>query len=76
MLKWAVGLDMAKSKLQTGKTFIEVAVYTDMPKFPVLETGSIVMGMIMGKGCIMVTTSLSGFDAGDGNLLLLGQWRG
>ena len=74
MLKWAVGLDVARGEFQTGGTFIEVAVHTDMPKFPTLEAGFIVMMVIIGKECIMVATSPSNLGLGDGTLFFLSQW--
>ena len=73
MLEWAMGLDIVRGEFQTGGTFIEVAVHTDVPEFPILEAGFIVTWIITGKGCIMIAASPSDLSLGDGNLFFLGQ---
>ena len=71
----AVGLDMARGSLKTGGALIEVTVDMDVSKFPALEAGFMVSGVVMGEGCVMVAASPPDFGASDSNLLFLGQGR-
>ena len=62
---------MARGSLETGGTFVKMAVDTDVSEFPALEAGFVVTGMVMGKGCVMVTACPPDFGASDGNFLFL-----
>ena len=45
-----------------------------MPKFPALEAGLMVSGMIMGEGCVMVTAGPPDFGVSEGDFFF-GQRR-
>ena len=47
----------------------------DVSKFPVLEAGSMIVGVVLGEGCIMVTASPPDFGASDSNFFFFGQQR-
>ena len=42
-------------------------------KFPALKAGFMIMGVIVGKGCVIIAASPSDFGVSNGNLLFLGQ---
>ena len=63
---------MAGGGLETGGTFVEVTIDADMTKFPALETGFMVAGMVTSKGCIMVAVSPPDFGVSEGNFLFFG----
>ena len=71
-LKWTSSLDVAWGSLETSGTLIEMTVDADASKFPVLEAGFMVMEMVTGKGCIVVTAGPPDFCVDDDNLLFLG----
>ena len=66
-------MDMIRGGLKAGGALIQMAVNVDVPKFPVLEAGLIVMEVVMGKGCIIVAASPPDLSVGDGNLFFLGE---
>ena len=63
---------MARGSLKTGGALIEVAVDVDVSKFPALEVGIVVLGVVTSKGDIMVVASPVDFDVSDSDLLFLG----
>ena len=73
--QWATGLDIARGSPETGGTFVKVAVDTDVTKFPVLETGFMIAGVVTSEGCIMVTASPPDFGVSEGGLFFLSQGR-
>ena len=54
---------------------IEVAVNMDVAKFPTLEAGLVVMGVVIGKEDIIVAVSPPDFSMSDSDLFFLGQRR-
>ena len=52
-----------------------MAVDANVTEFPALEAGFVIMGVVSGKGCIMVATGPSDFSTGDSNFFFLGQRR-
>ena len=75
MFKQTPGLDITGGGFQTDETLIKVAIDVDVAKFPALEAGFIVMGMVMGKGCIIVAACPPDFNMCNSDLFLLGQRR-
>ena len=76
LFEWAAGLDIARGRLETGGTLIQVAIDTDVTEFPTLEAGFVITGMVMGKGCIVVTASPPDFGMSDSNFFFFGQgWQ-
>ena len=73
--EWIMGLDVTRGHLQANGTLIEATVDTDVPEFPTLEAGLIVMEMVADKRGVMVTASPPDFSMGDGNLFFLDQRR-
>ena len=59
--EWAMGLDVAGRSLETGGAFVEGTVDMNVSKFPALEAGFVVLGMVMGEGSVMVTASPPNF---------------
>ena len=49
VFQWIVGLDMAGGGFETGGTFVEMAVDADVTKFPVLEAGFVIVGVVMSE---------------------------
>ena len=47
-MKRATGLDMTWGPFETSEAFVEGTVNADVPKFPALEAGFVVSGMVMG----------------------------
>ena len=70
-----MGLDMAGGSLETGGALVQVAIDADVAKFPALEAGLMITGMVMGEGCVMVTAGSPDFGVSDGNFFFLGQGR-
>ena len=54
-------LDVAEGSLETGGAFVEGTVNINVSESPALEAGCVVLGMVMGKGSVMVTTSPPNF---------------
>ena len=73
--QWATGLDMARRGLETGGAFVEMAVDVDMAKFPALETGLVVVGMVMSEGYVMVAVSPPDLGTSEGDFFFFG-WGG
>ena len=73
LFEWAAGLDMTWGSLKASGALIEVTVDMNVAKFPVLETGFMVMGVVMGKGCVVVAACPPDFSVGDSNLFFHGQ---
>ena len=64
---------MTRGSLETGGTLIKMVIDVDVTKFPALEAGFVVSGMVTGEGCVMVTAGPPDFGASDGGLFFLGQ---
>ena len=64
---------MARGGLKAGWTLVQVAVEVDVVKFPALEAGFMIMGMVLGKRSVMVTASPPDFGASDGDFFFFGQ---
>ena len=62
---------MARGPFETSGALVQGTVDMNMSKFPALEAGFVVTGMVMGKGCVMVTACPPDFGASDGNFLFL-----
>ena len=75
MLEWAIGLDIARVGLEIGGVLVEATVDMNMPKFPVLKVGFMILRMVTGEGCVMVATCPPDLSLGDDNLFLLSQGR-
>ena len=67
---------MAGGSPETGETFIQGAVDVDVSKFPALEAGFVISGMVTGEGCVIVTASPPDFSAFEGSFFISGQGRG
>ena len=75
MFEWAAGLDMTWGSLKASGALIEVTVDVNVAKFPVLETGFVVMRVVTGERCVVVAACPPDFSVSDSNLFLLGQRR-
>ena len=64
---------MTERGFQTGRAFIEMVVDADVVEFPVLEAGFMVIGMVMGKRCIVVAICPPDFSMGKGVMFLFCQ---
>ena len=73
MFEWAAGLDVTQRSFKTGGVLIEMPVDMDVSKFPALEAGLVVPGVILSEECVIVAASPPDFSVGDSNLLFLGQ---
>ena len=71
--QWAMGLNMARGSLETGGAFVEVVVDVDVTKFPALETGFVVAGVVMSKGCVMAAASPSDLGVSDSDFFFFDQ---
>ena len=71
--QWTMGLDMARRSPETSGAFVEMAVDVDVVKFPTLETGFMVVGVVTSEGSIMVAASPPDFGVGEGNFLFFSQ---
>ena len=49
-------MDITWRSFETGGVLVEVAVDMDVSELPTLETGFVVIGMVIGEGGIVVTT--------------------
>ena len=74
-LKWTMGLDVTRRGPEAGRAFIKTAVDMNVSELPTLRAGFIVIGMITGKGCIMIAPCPPDFSTSGGNLFFLGQGR-
>ena len=72
MSQWALGLDMARRSLETGGTFVKMAVDLDVTEFLALKAGLMIAGMVMSKGHVMIAASPPNFHVSDGNLFFFG----
>ena len=72
MSQWAMGLDMARGGFKTGGALIEGAVDVNVSKFPALEAGFVVSGMVVRQGSVMVAASPPNFSAFQGGFLSFG----
>ena len=66
---------MTRGSLKAGGALIEVTVDANVAKFPVLEAGLVVMGVVVGERCIIVAANSPDFSVSDSNLLFLSQRR-
>ena len=64
---------MAGGSLETCVALIKVAVDIDMTEFPALEAGLVVMRVVMGEGCIVITAGPPDFGVSDSNFFFFGQ---
>ena len=72
MSQQAVGLDMARGSLETSRAFIKVAVDADVTKFPALEAGLMIVGVVLSERYVIVTAGPPDFGASEGNLFFFG----
>ena len=63
---------MARGSLEAGEALIKVAVNTDVSKFPPLEAGFMVSGMVMDKRYIVVTAGPPDLDVSNGDFFFFG----
>ena len=73
VLQWTVGLDMAGGSLEAGGALIEVAMNTDVAKFPILKAGLMVAGVVMSEGSVVVTANPPDFSVSNSGFFFLGQ---
>ena len=71
----AAGLDMARGSLETGGAFVQVAVDTDVAKFPVLEAGFMVTEVVTSKRRVVVAASPPDFGVNKGGFFFFSQGR-
>ena len=64
---------MAGGSLETGGALVQVAIDVDVAEFPALEAGLVIAGVVISKGCVVVTASPPDFGAGDCSLFFFGQ---
>ena len=64
---------MTRGGFETGRTLVDVTVDMNVSKFPVLEAGLMIVGVVTSEGCVMITTDPPGLGASDSNLFFLGQ---
>ena len=64
---------MARGSSETGGAFIQMAVDADVTKFPALETGFMITGVVTGEGYIMVTAGPPNFGVSDHSFFFFGQ---
>ena len=64
---------MARGSLEADGALVEVAIDTDVAKFPALKTGLMIVGVVMGEGSVMVTASPPDFCASNGGFFFSGQ---
>ena len=64
---------MTQGCFKTSRALIEMAVDVNVAKFPALEAGLMITGMVIGKRCVVVAASPPDFSVSDSDLLLLGQ---
>ena len=73
--EWAMDLDMARGSLETGGAFVEGTVDMNVSKFPVLEAGFMIVGVVTSERCIIVTANSPDFGASDSDFFFLGQGK-
>ena len=66
---------MARGSSETDGTLIQGAVDTDVPEFPALKAGFMILEMVMGEEGIMVAASPPDFCAFEGSFFVFGQGR-
>ena len=66
---------MGAGSLYTDGALVQVAVDADVSEVSVLEAGLMIAGVVLGKGCIMVTICPSDFSVGNGGFFFFGQRR-
>ena len=54
---------------------VKVTVDENVSKFPALEAGLMVLGVVTGEGCIVVNASPPDFSASDSDFFVSGQGR-
>ena len=64
---------MARGRFETGGAFVQGAVDVNVSKFPALEAGFMVTGIIMGQGNVMVTASPPNVGTFQGGLFFFSQ---
>ena len=69
----AMGLNMARGPLETGRAFVEGTVDANVSKFPALEAGFMVTGVVMRQGGVVVTAGPPDVGAFQGNLFFFSQ---
>ena len=67
-----MGLNVARGPLEAGGAFVEGAVDVNMAKFPALEAGFMVLGMVTGQGSVVVTASPPDVSAFQGGFFFFG----
>ena len=73
MSKRAMSLDMTGGPLETSGAFVEGTVDVDVSKFPALEAGFMVTGVVARQGGIMVTAGPPDVGAFQSNLFFFSQ---
>ena len=71
--QWATGLDVTWGSLKTCRTLIEVTVDMDVSKFPVLEAGFVITGVVISKRHVVVATGPPDFGVGKSVLFFQGE---
>ena len=72
---WAVGLDVTQGSFEAGGTLVEMTIDADVSKFPVLEAGFMIVGVVTSERCIIVTANSPDFGASDSDFFFLGQGK-
>ena len=70
--QWIMGLDMARGGPETDGVFVKVAVDANVTKFPALETGLMVTGVVTSEGYVMVTAGPPDFSVSEGDFFFFG----
>ena len=73
MFQWVAGLDMAGGGFEASGAFVQVTIDVDVTKFPALEAGFMIVGVVTGKEGIMVVASPPDFSASDRGFFFFGQ---
>ena len=68
-----MGLDVARRSPKTDRALVQMAVDTDMSELPALEAGFMIVRVVMGKGCVMVSASLPDFSVSHSGFFLFSQ---
>ena len=66
---------MAGGSLKAGGALVEMTIDMDISKFPVLEAGFMILGMVTGKEGVIVAASSSDFSVSDSNFFFFCQRR-
>ena len=64
---------MARGGFETGGALVQVTVNVDVTKFPALKAGFMIMEVVAGKRCIMVTACPPDFGVSDCSFFFFGQ---